>query len=459
MKTLILVLALALAYSAFGVTNYVMVGGAGTRANANDLNGGAYRGSQTWASAQGTNGGNLLALTNVALTNNGSGKCRITSTGSFTGSYVDLRAYCAFSGTYTNGSYWILAQTADYIDIDLTYSADVTVTTCNIGGALATIQAPWSKSVVEAQTTVKISGGPYSTATGNYILEATFATPGADGYAKAANTITIQGVCSDGVFNKDSLITINATGVSYGIGEQSYHKIMGFKITNALLGGISGANGVSSPAQIHVAFCEVTGMSSAAQGVAGIYIKNYGSVEYCYVHDNTAIGISMGGGAFVYGCKTRNNTKGEVKINFGVVSDCEISNYTSACNLILADEQNPQQFQFLRTVLDGGNVAGTVGLRIGSVVSQSNGFGLHGVSFVNCDTGIVSKNVTDASSLICSNLYYNNNVDVSTNGNVTKGLYFVTGNPNFKDAANGDYRLNSGSAAIKAALTPRWMLE
>ena len=87
----------------------IVVGGAGTRADASDTNGGAFEGSRTWSDFQGANGAAIDTATGASISDNGSGFVRITSAGDFANSLVDVYAYCDFAATYTDGIYNITA--------------------------------------------------------------------------------------------------------------------------------------------------------------------------------------------------------------------------------------------------------------------------------------------------------------------------------------------------------------
>jgi len=95
-----------------------------------------------------SNGGNLSASGAAALpisctvTNNGSGKLRITYAAGFENCVPGLVAKVTFAATYTNGRYEIIdydSSSFNWVDIDEPYSADTTCA-CAVGGAHVGIQ-------------------------------------------------------------------------------------------------------------------------------------------------------------------------------------------------------------------------------------------------------------------------------------------------------------------------------
>lgn len=170
-------------------------------ANVMGVNGTALSASATW-------GGSKTACT---VTNNGSGKLRITRDSGFADCNVGLIANVAFLAVYTDGRYEVTAVNDNYVDIDYAYSAD---TTCDIivGGA-------FNKIETAVDNTTASAGSPHNvdiltnknetfTAAGDQIY---FDTGGGSGSANTWKRII--GVDDDGVeLVKGSYVELNGNG-------------------------------------------------------------------------------------------------------------------------------------------------------------------------------------------------------------------------------------------------------
>lgn len=101
-----------------------------------DANGRALSSSLAWG------GGSTYPCT---VTDHGDGYVRVTYTNGFTNCRINLAAYVEFTATYSTNRYRVREQTANYVVLELTYSAD---TTCRIqvGGAFDTAQNAWSNT-------------------------------------------------------------------------------------------------------------------------------------------------------------------------------------------------------------------------------------------------------------------------------------------------------------------------
>jgi len=90
----------------------------------------------------GTNGGAIDSATTAAISNNGSGKLRITKSGAFTNTEVGMVGYFDFSATYPDDYYEVTAVDAsgNYIDILIGYTTSVPTVNVTIGGAFNDIQ-------------------------------------------------------------------------------------------------------------------------------------------------------------------------------------------------------------------------------------------------------------------------------------------------------------------------------
>lgn len=133
------------------------VGGLGTKAGDADAGGGctldAWENgpvSKNLSYVMGTNGepfGDWNGSQDACdVTNNGSGKVRITSTGNMYIPQIGLIANVAFAAVYANGRYEVIASDyTNWIDIDLAYSSD---TTCDvkIGGSFDKAQNAWNNT-------------------------------------------------------------------------------------------------------------------------------------------------------------------------------------------------------------------------------------------------------------------------------------------------------------------------
>lgn len=127
------------------------VGGRGTKAgtaNAGGCTQTFWGSSQNLADVMKDNGQAQGYCDGALITNNGSGKLRISGDeNNFATCSVGLVANIVFDAVYSNGRYEVIAvdEGADWIDIDLTYSAD---TACEIwvGGAFDKAQTAWSNT-------------------------------------------------------------------------------------------------------------------------------------------------------------------------------------------------------------------------------------------------------------------------------------------------------------------------
>lgn len=109
-----------------------------------DTNGGGYTANYSGSWDQWHSSFGPIDIANDAtITNNGSGKVRLTKSSAFDGAMVGMLAYCDFSDTYTDGRYEILAVDAsnNYIDIDLAYDSNVPTANVTVGGAILTPKA------------------------------------------------------------------------------------------------------------------------------------------------------------------------------------------------------------------------------------------------------------------------------------------------------------------------------
>lgn len=121
----------------------LVIGGKGNQSLAASANGGAWddSGTMTWALMQGANGAAKNAVVSGAtVSDNGSGKVRLTSNGDFQTGLTDIYGYSTgWSAVYDAGRYKVTASTVNYVDLDLAYEAPGNgEPTCDItvGGAL-----------------------------------------------------------------------------------------------------------------------------------------------------------------------------------------------------------------------------------------------------------------------------------------------------------------------------------
>ncbi|MCP4992660.1 MAG: hypothetical protein GY934_02565, partial [Gammaproteobacteria bacterium] len=92
----------------------------------------------------GADGSPLYEVTGAAITDGGGGTTVITDAGNFgTDIVVGTLVNCDFSATYTDGIYEITAANANSVTIDMTYSTDVPTVSVWVGGAFPNVQLAW----------------------------------------------------------------------------------------------------------------------------------------------------------------------------------------------------------------------------------------------------------------------------------------------------------------------------
>jgi len=130
-KTIILILILLVSLCN-GINKYVC------HPDGNDLNGGGFlltSETVTWSSWH-SSFAPVKIQAGCTISDNGGGKCRLTSIGNLSSLYKDILVYCDFSATYTDDRYMIIAADANYIDIDLAFDVNVPTADVRIGGAV-----------------------------------------------------------------------------------------------------------------------------------------------------------------------------------------------------------------------------------------------------------------------------------------------------------------------------------
>lgn len=393
----------------------IVVGGRGTGADANDLNGGACDSAILWSQVQGANGAALAIIAGAAVANNGSGSCRITSAGNFGAAVVGVYAGCVFAGTYTSGSYRITAINADYIDIDLDYSAD-TSADVRVGGAKLTIAGARqilikgdtvllsnNKTYTEIDTHSSASAiinltGWTDTFRGQSIYElmqfrgvaaATgepdFANPAVvDGETTKLTTLLNRYTLVDNIEFKNS----SGPGVAGQPGDEDSMYVMRCNIHNNGYHGVSlfGFGMVVQDCHIHY------------NNGYGVYVRN-GNINGNRIHNNADNGIDVDG---AYGCQYNlvynNGGTFEVRLNFGNCQFNIIYNETVAKTLIELNEQFFQPCCIVNNTLFNASLAGSIGIQI----CRAN-LGLTAMAFyvknnlvIGCKKGIVAGDAGNA---------------------------------------------------------------
>jgi len=192
-----------------------IVGGKGNGTAKSNDHGGGYTDNYagTWANAQGTNGGSVNSAgtwggsqSACTITNNGSGKVRVTYSGhGFDSAAVGMLANIETNdATYTDDRYEVLAtNNYTYVDLDLAYVSDKT---CDIrvGGALATVNEAISEIVNQEATDIIISQD---------LTIAVSATSGLAGYPQDDKWLQFIGTDNEGVeLTTGNYRTIDAEG-------------------------------------------------------------------------------------------------------------------------------------------------------------------------------------------------------------------------------------------------------
>jgi hypothetical protein len=441
----------------------VIVGGAGTRAGASDSNGGAYTGSVTWAQAQGANGAPIATATAAAISDNGSGFIRIISSGSFVSALVNVYAYCDFSGTYTDGRYLVTAVdvSGNYIDINLAYSSNTPTVNVNIGGALLSINV--GMLFLADADTLKISGGPYTTANGNnIIMQCQVAVTATTNPIAYQNRIKIEGVNSSGVIDYDNPIVLDGETTKITFRWLSYYTAKNIRATRSLTDGFDATGGPDftlayrciSDYNTGMGFegddnCWAIGCRTHHNGTYGIQFDNDGIVIACESHNNGNVGIDTDGAAVILYNRSYNNTNYEIQMNYGKMINNIAWNDSAITALYYFDEQGAYVSDFIGNIADGKNLS--PGLTMFDIVAPAEPPIIMNNSFYNCTTGAKSGNDLYDNEIMMNNNFYGCANNVGTNGYVSGvGDDAVLADPKFNDPANGDYTLKSDSPLIGA---------
>jgi hypothetical protein len=312
------------------------VRGTGTSGPGNDSNGGGYvAGSGTTDYSQ----QNSAQLTLTDVTTVGASSVISSVTGGFTAQMVGNILQINSGTNFTAGFYQIASFTSSNsvtLDRACVASGNGSAGHLSVGGALATlgklagamVSSNWAYCTgaftTNATITFAQSINPPVAASPQTALIGYGSSRGDSTHA----TLTLQ--------SNSGLTAINASGFGFEIAQfdvdcaslatstgikvlQNYCTVRSCKVSNAKTQGISAGSQTNL-----ITGCEVTGCAAGATAI----IANNGTVENCFVHDNSCLGIylnSAGGRAsFNLSC----NNSGASSVGIQCVDGCEIRNNT-----------------------------------------------------------------------------------------------------------------------------------
>ena len=437
----------------------IIVGGSGTMADASNDNGGGYEGAATWAASQGANGGPLYTVTGAAYTTIDG---KITKAGEFavglTGVWVHTKEGAA--GAWGEEWYAITASDVNSITIasGLGDNADIDVW---VGGALAAdgtgIQA--ALDVAEAGDTIKVATD-VSTAT-SYSVAAEILVDTTTGTITAPITVEavnkVDGARIDPLAG-DAMPILLATDALDHTADSIFQLFDNMEYYHWYYLDLDG--GGAAAAQ----YCLIAGNSDAMYS-RWVGCKFHNASSYCIYNTNTEVmwigcefygggaggdsgGIYTGGADCTFlNCSFHDNTGHGFYANAGdlcLINCIAYNNSIIGFNLFSAAHNNR-----LVNCTAYGNT--------------SDGFSKHADArmcmLVNCSA---SENLIgyDVNSIVDSYLAYNHafasTADKRWDGGVDSTWTDagdgnnVSGDPLFKDAANGDFTVYIASPLLGA---------
>jgi len=364
-----------------------------------------------------------LALTDLAMTTGGA--TLTSATGGFTSAMIGNCIQITAGTNFTAGFYFITAYTDTNtvtIDRDATTGSNGSAGTGNVGGSLAAFTDAileiftagnklWVRNNGTMTITATIDISNAGTATAPFVVEGYNSTRG--DAPTLANRPTIAAGANRVKFGAFWILKHFIFTTTEGIGlsadfSNSYNYFYNIKSTNS---SGSGNRDAFYIAKGHAFLCE--GISTLGRA---FFISAFpSSVSWCYAHDS-ASGFECDATSDTVsftGCIADTCTTGFVLGRVSTVLNSIAYNNTTGMSIDPGGEGNV----FITNSILSDNTTG-----ISAVADQDNSTGFH-------------------------NLYYNNTSDVS---NFTKGAGAVSGNPNFTDAANGDFTCTTGGAGIDA---------
>lgn len=463
------------------MSKVLMAYGRGTHSGASNTNGGGWERntSRSWTDSQDANGGPIDTTNSATITNNGSGSVRITSAGNFSNSLIDLYVYVDFAATYTDGRYKITAVdvSGNYIDIDLTYSADTTATLVNVGGALLD-QHGMGLALGQGDVGKIPNDTILTNANGsNYMFESTVIVTGATDYDKFLNRIKIEGVDDvTGIVDFDNPTKFNAATTNLGIRCFTNYDYVGLECYNTSSGSVFDTTGGQDRINYigciahdsgggNVGFSGDDGVVAIGclaynNNLGGFLFDNDSEAMYCTAYDNGGVGIDMDGNAKIVGCNSYNNTTGQIQCNYGAVSDNIVWNEDDDNSFgIYVDEQNFYQHDIYRNVIDMKSRTGSIGLKVFNIVNTASTPRIMNNVLINCETGVATGNTWNGKAFYLNNCFFNNTTDRDTESSDYGEAYNeITSDPLFTDTLNNDYTLQSSSPLKGSALDFNFML-
>lgn len=438
-----------------------IVGGTGDGSSASDNNGGGYNESSpaslTWLNTQGSNGSPLDNVVGATVTNNGSSQLRITSVGNFSNSLVGILVNLVFAGTYTDGRYEIITATDNYIDVNITYSADTTADAV-VGGALADPNT--GAGLIGDADELRISQGPYTTPNvNNYLLEMTHVVTATDNYTETTNQVRVIGVDGvDGEPDFNNPIVFDGQDTNLGVRVLTNYLFVNLHSTNPGSGPCfdstggqdrlyylrckadRGSIGISGDDNCSAVGCEVWNNSNH-----GIEFDNDSRIIYCLAYDNLNVGLDSDGNSFVMGNKSYDNGTGQIQINYGyLLNNITYNDIYDSQFLLYWDEQGAFQTIISGNVLDGKNRTGSLGISCSNVTQPGINPIITNNTIINCAVGINSTNNFNNKIVMSNNNFFGNNVDMNIGGTLSQNFDPIIGDPAF--SGSGSYKIGPGSA-------------
>ncbi len=431
------------------------VGGRGTKAgtaNAGGCTQTFWGSSQNLADVMKDNGQTQGYCDGALITNNGNNKVRISGDeNNFATCSAGLVAYIDFDATYPDGRYEVIAvdEGADWIDIDLTYSAD---TACEIwvGGAFDKAQTAWNNTDATQGYNVTIhSNKSQSKTNGDFVASWLLGTAGGSFTNKSfkrlcsfttqpedGGQITFDGE-DDAAFGTDGGIRFNAA-IENVIFENVIVKNARFNwkftyadIYNVRLINCEGNSGTHTGFYLRygrglvLIDCKADGNSQHGFSLYSNSSTANHLLKRCIASNNLQGGFSYVGGYnadVLLGCLAYGNgAEGFLvssRFGFGAVMDC------------VAYDNGSHGFEF----------TGKQGVAINCIAKDNGGWGFKG------DLAEMAPYVAYCCAHGNSSGQFNLPAPLIMMGN-------VEADPQFVDAANGDFRLKESPLINKGFRT------